>query len=391
MNAVRATSIPIVACLAVALAGPAVAQDAAGAKVPSTIPVFSTEHIGRQGFVHVGGRYVEKDGEHYMQGSMYVDVWEPRNPRRPYPIVFLHGAGQTGMYWQQTPDGRPGWAYHLVAQGYTVYMPDFPARGRSIYVPGVDGDLQIRSAERVCCSDTAAYTNGGEFGRWPRRERVSQWPGDGMMGDPVFDAFYKTQVEFAGGGAGLIRDAYVALLDRIGSPVILIAHSQGGGIVWAVADARPALVKGIVGLEPDGPPMQNVNRITVTGREQRDWGPSGLPLTYDPPVGDPAEFSLVLEDEPDEAGVVTCYLQQEPARQLVNLRNIPAMITVGDASYHYIYDHCTAKWLNQAGVETDYLPLGGAGIRGNAHEMMIEANSDEVIRFIEGWIRDNVR
>ncbi len=152
------------------------------------IPLFSTEHIGRQGFVHVGGEYVEHEDEHYMQGSMYVDVWEPREISRPYPIVFLHGAGQTATYWQQTPDGRPGWAYYLLEQGYTVFMPDFPARGRSIYVPGVDRDLTMRSAERICCSTTAAYTNGDEFGEWPRHERVSQWPGEGMMGDPVFDA-----------------------------------------------------------------------------------------------------------------------------------------------------------------------------------------------------------
>ena len=146
-------------------AGKALAQgDSTG------IALFSTEHIGRQGFVHVGGNYVEKDGEHYMQGSMYVDVWEPKDMSQPYPIVFLHGAGQTGMYWQQTPDGRPGWAYYLVEHGYTVYMPDFPARGRSIYVPGVDGELQIRSAERICCSDNAAYTKGDDFGKWPRPE-----------------------------------------------------------------------------------------------------------------------------------------------------------------------------------------------------------------------------
>jgi hypothetical protein len=84
-------------------------------------------------------------------------------------------------------------------------------------------------------------------------------------------------------------------------------------------------------------------------------------------------------------------MQQEPARQLTNLSDIPAMITVGDASYHYIYDHCTAKWLNQAGVDTDYIPLDSVGIMGNAHEMMVELNSDEVIRFIEGWISENVR
>jgi pimeloyl-ACP methyl ester carboxylesterase len=367
------------------------AQGASPARVPDGIPMFSTEHIGRQAFFHVGGQYVEQEREHYMQGSMYVEVWEPRRIRHPYPLVFMHGAGQTGMYWQQTPDGRPGWAYYLMEQGYVVYMVDFPARGRSIHVPGIDGELTIRSAERICCDEVAAYTNGKEYGKWPRADRVSQWPGSGVIGDPVFDAFYKTQVEFVGGASEVIRDAMIALLDRIGSPVVLIAHSQGGGIVWPVADARPQLVKGIIGLEPDGPPMQNVNRITATGRERRNWGPSSLPLTYDPPVASPDEFQLVQEAMPDEPDVVTCYLQQDPPRQLVRLRDIPSLITVGDASYHYIYDHCTAKWLEQAGVDTDYIPLGEAGMLGNAHEMMIERNSDEVIAFIDEWIRENVR
>lgn len=368
----------------------AIAQRHVAAAPPETIPMFSTENIGRQAFFHVGGSYVERDGEHYMQGSMYVEVWEPKEITKPYPLVFMHGAGQSAMYWQQTPDGRPGWAYYLVEHGYVVYMVDYPARGRSIYVPELDGRLTMRSAERICCSTTAAYTNGDEFGDWPRHERVSQWPGNGMIGDPVFDAFFKTQVEFVGGGAApIIRDAMIALLDRIASPIVLIAHSQGGGIVWAVADARPQLVAGVIGLEPSGPPMQNVNRTTVEGTESRDWGVSSLPLTYDPPVSDPSEFRLVREPTSDDPNQVSCYLQEEPAHRLANLGHIPAMVMVGDASYHYIYDHCTAKWLEQAGIETTYVPLDEVGIFGNAHEMMIEANSAEIVQFIDEWLRDN--
>jgi pimeloyl-ACP methyl ester carboxylesterase len=362
------------------------------ARPPKAIPMFSTAHIARQAFFHVGGKYVEKDGQHYMQGSMYVEVWEPKEILQPYPLVFMHGAGQTAQYWQQTPDGRPGWAYYLVEQGYVVYMVDYPARGRSIYVPDVDPPLNLRSAERICCDSAAAYTDGAEFGQWPRADNLSQWPGDGgRMGDPVFDAFYKTQVQFTSGPEELIRDAMIALLDTIGKPVVLIAHSQGGGIVWPVADARPALVKGIVALEPAGPPMQRVDRIKVEGQERRNWGPSSLPLQYDPPIQDPSQFELVREERPDAPGLVRCYLQQEPAHKLPNLRDISVLMTTGDGSYHYIYDHCTAKWLNQAGVNTEYLPLDKVGIVGNAHEMMIEKNSDQIVKFIDDWIRKNVR
>ena len=74
-----------------------------------------------------------------MGGAMYVEVMVPKQIRSPYPIVFFHGAGQTGVDWLQTPDGRPGWAYNFLDMGYVVYMTDFPTRGRSQYVPGVDG------------------------------------------------------------------------------------------------------------------------------------------------------------------------------------------------------------------------------------------------------------
>src|SRR5579863_10058471 len=78
----------------------------------------------------------------------YVEVMVPKKIRHPYPIVFFHGAGQTGTDWLQTPDGRPGWAYFFIKQGYTIYMVDFPARGRSTYNPSPDGDgaLTIRTA-----------------------------------------------------------------------------------------------------------------------------------------------------------------------------------------------------------------------------------------------------
>ena len=63
-------------------------------------------------------------GNKVMRGAMYMDVWVPKQIRQPYSIVLFHGNGQTGVDWQQTPDGRPGWAYYLISQGYVVYMVD---------------------------------------------------------------------------------------------------------------------------------------------------------------------------------------------------------------------------------------------------------------------------
>ena len=133
----------------------------------------------------------------------------PRQVRQPNPIVFFHGNGQTGVDWQQTPDGRAGWAYYLVEQGYVVYMVDYPARGRSAYVPlpgpdgktPIDGNLSIRTAlelERI-------WTNARERGDFPLKMNHTQWPGTGKIGDPIFDAFIRTQVQSAGASPQLAR------------------------------------------------------------------------------------------------------------------------------------------------------------------------------------------
>ena len=84
-------------------------------------------------------------------------------------------------------------------------------------------------------------------------------------------------------------------------------------------------------------------------------------------------------------------MQKAPARQLVNLKSIPVMVMAAEASYHQNYDHCTAKYLNQAGVKTEYVRLQDKGIRGNGHMVMIEKNNLEIARFVDAWAQKNVK
>ncbi len=371
-------------------APPAEAQstvDVSAAMPPDSIPVFSTDRLARKGFLYAGGDYVGDPP--VMGGQMYVEVWEPAEITQPYPIVLFHGNGQTGVDWQQTPDGRPGWAYYLIEQGYVIYMVDYPARGRSAYIPGgVHGDLGIRTVEQL----EAIWTNVAEKGDFPLKDNHTQWPGGGHRGDPIFDNFMKTQVQFAGRSTEMARFAAMDLLDTIGTPVILLTHSQGGGVGWGVADGRADLVKAIVTVEPGGPQIRPVDTANVTYRDRisNAWGPTDYPLAYDPAVSDPAEIQTVLEAEADQPGEVPCYLQQEPARRLVNLANIPVLAISANGTYHRVFDACIPKWLNQAGVDTQFVRLEDVGITGNGHMMMLERNSDDVIEFIHNWIQENV-
>ena len=88
----------------------------------------------------VGGKYDNPADPAYMHGQMYVEYQIPVRARK-YPLVLIHGGSHTGVGWQTTPDGRPGWADYFVRRGWKVYNVDQPGRGRSNYVPEAYGPL----------------------------------------------------------------------------------------------------------------------------------------------------------------------------------------------------------------------------------------------------------
>jgi pimeloyl-ACP methyl ester carboxylesterase len=359
------------------------------AKVKVPVPTIDQSAVAKRGFFYVGGHYVGDPGKQTMAGQIYVEVLAPKKQRRPYPLVLIHGAAQTATNWMGTPDGREGWAEYFVEQGYVVYMIDQPMRGRSAYHPA-DGATRMFTVENEQFQFTAIESDG----TWPGREKHTQWPGDGAnkgkKGDPTFDAFYATQVETVMSNEVTQQrnqDAGAALLDKIG-PAIVLTHSQSGPFGWLIADARPKLVKAIIAIEPSGPPFENT--IIGTGKG-RAWGPADIPMTYDPPVKDPAEIAIVRDEKADAPNQFICWMQKAPARQLVNLKNIPAVVIAAEASYHQIYDPCTVKYLNQAGMKVEWMPLQSKGIHGNGHMVMIEKNNLEIAKVIDDWVVKNVK
>ena len=395
---VRTSASGLVALAAVVVSGWSAGEHyGAGARPPAGVPTFSTADIGRQGHFYVGGHYLGEPGKETMDGAMYVEVWVPKNIRHPYPVVLMTGGGGQGAYSLiETPDGRPGWAYDFVRQGYTVYMMDYPGQGRSAFIPGLDGSLvPPRSGplmEEVWSGGRPASTAASS---WPQARKYTQWPSNapnkGKMGDPVFDYFAKSELQTVTGPNQEKRtvEAVEQLLDLIGQPVILMLNSGIAASGWVVADARSKLVKGIVAVEPVAPPIENAER--GARGPGRVWGLTNLPVHYDPPIEKAADLETVRQDSADGPGLIPCWIQKEPARKLVNLEGIPVLNVSGEASYHRPYAHCIAKWLNQAGVKTAFVKLEDVGLSGNGHQMMSEANSAGIAKYLQTWLEKNVR
>jgi hypothetical protein len=68
----------------------------------------------------------------------------------------------------------------------------------------------------------------------------------------------------------------------------------------------------------------------------------------------------------------------------------PARLT-GEASFRATYDHCTSKFLTQAGVQNTHLRLEKAGLHGNGHMMMLEQNSAAIAEVIANWLDQKVK
>jgi pimeloyl-ACP methyl ester carboxylesterase len=307
------------------------------------------------------------------QGQMFVQYMVPAEQRYPYPIVMVHGGGAQGTHMMGL-GRRPGWVHYFVQAGYAVYWLDRPSYGRSPYHPDALGPSHLPNVPPY--EPLIEATNVFKTG---------QWPGPGGMEDEYINQFmacesgntmdeaFHTELVWPGG---------VELVDRIG-PCILHTHAFGGFFGWGVADSRPNLVKGIICMEINGNPFER----------QLRWGLTASPMTYDPPVSDPKEFTLVDRTPPPDSPrpIASPFkLQAEPVHKWKNLQSIPiGWITsefgAGGSPV------ANVEFLKQVGCKVEMLRLRDSGIYGNGNLMLMEKNNHEVFTVIRNWLDKNVK
>jgi hypothetical protein len=203
----------------------------------------------------------------------------------------------------------------------------------------------------------------------PTAHLHTQWPGTREDDDPALEAIVVSSgpMPELKVSQELDQSRGAELLDRIG-PAVLMAHSLGGPAGWLIADARPDLVKALVEIEAIGPPFAEHPQLGLT----LEYGLTAAPLTYDPPVDDPAE----LEGKP---------------RRLPNLAGIPIAYVSSPASPFVHFHDAMVDFLKEAGCDVTSLKLAEQGVEGNGHAMMLEANNVEALEPIARWIEATVK
>ena len=146
--------------------------------------------LAKSGVFYAGGRYDKDHPDQHFVGQMYVEYQIPADQRHPYPIVLVHGGGQTGAGWQTTPDGRPGWAqYFLRTRLRRLCRRSGRARPLALQPRSLWRDE--RAAARIC---RAEIHQPGEIKLWPQAALHTQWPGTGEPGDPAFDQYWASNM-----------------------------------------------------------------------------------------------------------------------------------------------------------------------------------------------------
>ena len=347
--------------------------------------------LARMGNFFVGGAY-DTQAPRHMFGQMYAEYFSPQHQTHPFPVIMVHGGSLTGSSWLETPDGREGWAQYFLRRGYAVYVVDQVARGRAPYHDEVLGKRSFQTLQFV----QERFANTGKFPLWPQAKLHTQWVGQPVPGDPVFDQYWASNIPSMDDRRRQVQmniDALVKLLDKVG-PSIVMVHSQSGVYPWTAAQQRPNLVKSIVALEPSGPPVHDIdfhgapNWFTDVAAT-KSYGIQDVPVEYAPAVTAQSPLQFVQQERPNAPGLVRCWRQKEPAKKLVGLDR-PILIVQSEASFYAAYNHCTVEYMVQAGVKPTHISLQDVGLKGNGHMFMIERNSDATAQVVVDWLQKSL-
>jgi pimeloyl-ACP methyl ester carboxylesterase len=274
------------------------------------------------------------------------------------PLLFIHGGGATGACWRATPDGRTGWADQLAEQGWECWITDWPGGGRSGGRDPLDIEYgDVVAGYRRLLHDVIAepvvvvcHSMGGAV-TWELVQRESDLVAGVVSVAGAYPANVAPRSEVVADDGDVIdvvfADTGVAFrVDRRRMYLYEDAYIFGQAIATSTRfpmDSVPALRAGLVGL----PPRMLLQRLGVL---------EGMPV-----VDDPAGF----------AG--------KPIRLLAGGE---------DPAHTHDIESRTLEQLRAWGADAELVWLPDLGIEGNAHVLMGEDNSDELLGILAGLLRD---
>ena len=281
-------------------------------------------------------RPLDQTGD-YQIGQMYVQGFLAGEPNGSVPLLMWHGGGMTGVTWETTPDGRPGWVELALRDGFDVYVSDAVERGRSSFPPTAVTEMAPVFRPKELSWQIFRMGPEGGYASGPAERRFFEGQ---RFPAAQFDVFCNQFVARWPELVPLVEKAYDLYLQQFESSIIM-GHSQGCGFAQAAAAKQPGLVKAIVLVEPSGSP---------TGLSNAEL--EGL---KDVP-------HLVIWGDFFEQSPVWQGYRQTVEAHLDALRAVGTPVTVVD--------------------------LPAIGINGNSHFPMMDDNSADIWNLVSKWLNE---
>jgi pimeloyl-ACP methyl ester carboxylesterase len=286
------------------------------------------------------------------ESGLYYEIFGASDQDAP-PLLFIHGGGATGACWRATADGRVGWADQLAERGHECWLTDWPGTGRSGNRNGLD-------------------------------------------------------IEY-----GDVVDGYRRLLrDVIAEPAVVVCHSMGGAVTWQLVQYESDLVAGVVSVAGAYP--ANVVAKSEVVSDDGDvaeiiFSDTGVQMTVDRRVmnlyGDGyiyhqgiATSTRFPRDKVDEFRAALVGLPPKMLLQRLGVldgmpivdqpagfegKRIRLIAGGEDPAHTREIEDRTIGLLRGWGADAELIWLPERGIEGNAHFLMSEENSDEILDVLE--------
>jgi pimeloyl-ACP methyl ester carboxylesterase len=189
-------------------------------------------------------------GSIYTNGA-YINFIQAENKTEDAVIVMVPGLNLSTYLYATTPDGRKGWAELFADNGYDVFMVNDPKH--DFATGGFVAPYTVPSGGPGPSPQAA---QGWQTDIWRR------WGFGLSQGNPYTNAQFPTNFfnvfaqnyPFIGTSNQSFAGAIEAVIDLTESNVWLLAHSAGAGHAVTAAREKNDLVKGLILIEPAGPP-----------------------------------------------------------------------------------------------------------------------------------------
>jgi pimeloyl-ACP methyl ester carboxylesterase len=296
------------------------------------------------------------DGQTFHGDHAYVFYQIPDKAKK-YPLIFLHGAGESKQTWETTPDGREGFQNIFLKKGYSVYLLDQPRRGEA-------GRSTVKTTIEPIADEQFWFTQF-RLGNFPEYFPNVQFPKD----EHSLEQFFRRMTPNTGNFDGnIISDGISALFTKIGEG-ILVTHSQGGGPGWLTA-IKNENVKAVIAYEPFSGFVFPENELPTPIKSNGLFG--------------------------DLKGV------EIPMSDFKKLTKIPIIIYYGDniaetPTTIWNKDHWRAGlemakiWaakINENGGDAKVVHLPEIGIYGNTHFMFSDLNNVQIANLMAEFLKE---